>query len=205
MFRKGDAATAARLPPSASKAELLSPVTREVVRDARRALTDFDAQPTHSVRVLHALPRTASEAELVHPGIGRYFPPSYWSNIADRLAATGATVSTPDPANFGDAAHQLTRVADLAAPSELLMILGHVDAKGMMKLADGSSLSVAELTKNTRARVVCLGCNTLNHLDAADLSDQNGDTVVGTGSYVGYDEAVQMVARIASKAGAMRR
>jgi hypothetical protein len=193
-FVNSDASAPNTRPPSASEAELVSPVTREMVRDARRALADFER--THaarasiqSVRVLNALPRTPNEAELVHPGIGRYFPSSYWSNIADRLAATGAIVSTPSPASFGDAAHQLARTAEIAAPSELLVIVGHVDRDGKMRLADGSCISVADLSKNARAPILCLRCNTLDRIPAAKGP---------IGSYVGYNETVKMVARIAS-------
>jgi hypothetical protein len=263
-------------PPSASEAELASPYTHEMVRDARRALTDIDrirwpertagaaakvsanvtvpraareqpiqafedelklkaardaafanakaplvvlkkrsartyqqisaalAQSITSVRVLHALPRTTAEAERLHPGVGKYFPATYWSDIAARFAATGATVSTSDAASFGNAAQQLARLAEIAPPSELVVLVGQVDADGMMTLPDGSSIAVADLSKNARAPIIFLGCNTSHHIEVGAAPAHVANAVGGVGSYVSYNDAVKMVASIASEVKTQR-
>jgi hypothetical protein len=113
-------------------------------------------------------------------------------------------VSAPDATSFGSAAQQLTRFAEVAPASELVVFVGRFDADGIMKLADGSTISVSDISKNARASIIFLGCDTLDRIEVGAAPAHVANKPAERGSYVGYNDAVKLVASIASEVKAQR-
>lgn len=195
--------------------------------------------PVDSVRVFDGLPTTADEAAAVHGADARGVPEQTWTRLHAELGSTGATVVGLRPtldeqllsSNVGlslsDKSNPLrtklyeptSRLENYAAKLRHLLaapptagtvdiVFGH-SVGGRLVLADGSSISVEELSRDANHTIIYVTCHGLSHIERAKGAAVNlaqvdanneGPVVVAAGRQILYPHAIEIIRKVVALA-----
>ncbi|AGP40945.1 hypothetical protein BE04_12790 [Sorangium cellulosum] len=171
------------------------------------ALATLGRVPDH-VSVAHAVPRTRAEVT------GVYGPEVNASEVSNEYLAqlrrkAGAlhnerTRVLDLTATMGTtAAERALRHIDSQQPGHLTIVIGHTDAQGLLRFADGSSVPIAALfgisADGSHGDIWVISCNTLKHVPAG------ASVALATGRSIPYEDGLDLAKLLVDTVGRQRK
>jgi hypothetical protein len=186
--------TTTRNPHKAAKRRISQPEKLHLlVRSSdMRGIRALKARHTRVVLMTHALPLNQAQAVAIHgPDLGSAVPlAAIVSMLREQLQIGDVAFPSKDWNRAGvPLAEQLVKDLRALPAGSAVVIPGHIVEFDLI-LRDGSRVKLATLTEaNPRVTVAILACNSAK-------SPVTGNTVIGTGTRLTYEQAIHLVARL---------